>query len=58
LKKYLSRGSKRGEQRKKPEPGDGDAEGKHDGFPKTNGYLMIFGRPTAYESRRRQKLMR
>jgi hypothetical protein len=53
LKKYLFGGSKRGEQRKKPEPREGDAEEKDDGFPNSDGCLMIFGGPAAYESRRR-----
>jgi hypothetical protein len=53
LKKYLSGVSKKGEQKKKPEPGEGDAKGKDDGFPDTDGYLMIFGGPTASESRHR-----
>jgi hypothetical protein len=56
LKKYLSGGSKRREQRKKPELGEGNAEGKDDGFPATHGSLMIFGRPAAYETRHRPKL--
>jgi hypothetical protein len=46
--KYLSRDSNRGEQRKMPKPGEGDAEGKDNGFPATDGCLMIFG---AYKSR-------
>jgi hypothetical protein len=58
LKKYLSGGSKRREQRKKPKSGEGDTEGKDDGFPATDGCLMIFGGLAAYESRRRQKLTR
>jgi hypothetical protein len=58
MKKYLSRGSKKGEQKKKPEPTEGNAEGKDDGFPDSNGCLMIFGRPKAFESKRCQKLTR
>jgi hypothetical protein len=58
MNKYVSRGSKKGDQKKKPEPGEGDAEGKDDGFPDTDSCLMIFGGPTAYESRRHQKLTR
>jgi hypothetical protein len=56
LKKYLSGGSKMGEQRKKPEPEEDGAEGKDDGFPARDGCLMIFGGPAAYEFRHRQKL--
>jgi hypothetical protein len=53
MKKYWSGGYRKGEQKKKPEPAEGDAEGKDDGFPDTDGCLMIFGGPAAYESRRR-----
>jgi hypothetical protein len=56
MKKYLSGGSRKGEQKKKPELREGDAEGKDDGFPGIDGCLMIFGGPTAYDSSRRQKL--
>jgi hypothetical protein len=35
LKKYLSGGSRKGEQKKKPDARDGDAEGNDDGFPDT-----------------------
>jgi hypothetical protein len=56
MKKYLSGGSRKGEQKKKPESTEGDAEGKDDGFPDTDGCLMVFGGPTAYESRHCQKL--
>jgi hypothetical protein len=58
MKKYLSGGSRKGEQKKKPELRESDTEGKDDGFPDTDGCLMIFGGPTAYESRCRQKLTR
>jgi hypothetical protein len=56
MKKYLSGGSRKGEKKKKPEPAEGDAEGKDDGFPDTDGCLMIFGGPMAYKSKCRQKL--
>jgi hypothetical protein len=46
LKKYLLGGSRKGEQKKKPDASDGDAEGKDDGFLDTNGCLMIFRRPS------------
>jgi hypothetical protein len=39
-------------------PGEGDTKGKDDGFPTTDGCLMIFGGLAAYESRRCQKLTR
>jgi hypothetical protein len=58
MKKYLSGGTRKGEQKKRPEPADDDAEGKDDGFPDPNGCLMIFEGPATYESRCRQKLTR
>jgi hypothetical protein len=33
MKKYLSGGSRKGEEKKKPKSAEGDAEGKDDGFP-------------------------
>jgi hypothetical protein len=56
MKKYLSGGTKKGEQKKRPEPADSDVEGKDDSFPDSDGCLMIFVGPAAYESRCRQKL--
>jgi hypothetical protein len=56
MQKYLSGGTRKGEQKKRPEPVEGDAEGKDDGFPDPDSSLMIFGGLAAYESRRRQKL--
>ena len=35
-----------------------DAKGKDDGFPTLDGCLMIFGGSDAYDSKRRQKIMR
>jgi hypothetical protein len=58
MKKYLSGGTRKGEQKKRSEPTDGDIKGKDDDFPDPDIYLMRFGGPAAYESRRRQKLTR
>jgi hypothetical protein len=58
MKKYLMGGTRKGEQNKRPEPADGDVEGKDDGFPYLDGCLMIFGGPAAYKSRGHQKLTR
>jgi hypothetical protein len=56
MKKYLLGGTRKWEQKKRPEREEGDAEGKDDAFLYPDGCLMIFGGPTPYESRRRQKL--
>jgi hypothetical protein len=56
MKKYLSGGTRMGEQKKRPEAVESDAEGKDDGFPNPDGCLMIFRGPAACESRRHQKL--
>ena len=58
MKWFLSRGSNKGEHRKEPKPAADDAEGKDDGFPMLDGYLMIFGGSVAYDSKRHQKLAR
>jgi hypothetical protein len=52
MKKFLSRGSKKGDEKKAQPPGD-DVEEKEDTFPKETGCLMIFGGPVAYDSKRR-----
>jgi hypothetical protein len=52
MKKFLSRGSKKGDG-KKPNPRGGDAEEKEDTFPEETCCLMIFGGPAAYDSKRR-----
>jgi hypothetical protein len=57
MKKFLSRGSKQKDE-KKPDPLEDTAEEKEDAFPQETGCLMIFGGPTAYDSKRRQKLTR
>jgi hypothetical protein len=51
MKKFLSRGSKQKDGKKKPDPSEDDAE-KEDAFPEETGCLMIFGGPTAYDSKR------
>jgi hypothetical protein len=43
MKQFLPSGSKKGDQRRNPEPVVDDAEEKGGGFPMTDGYLMIFG---------------
>ena len=58
MRKFLSISSNKGEQGKEPTPTTDDAEEKDDGFPMPDGCLMIFGGSTAYDSKRRQKVMR
>jgi hypothetical protein len=58
MKRFLSGGPKKGDQRRNPEPVADDAEEKDGGFPMTDGYLMIFGGTAAYDSKRCQKLTR
>jgi hypothetical protein len=58
MKRFLSRGSKRGDQKRKPDPSEDDAEEKEGTFPETMGCLMIFDGTTAYDSKHRQKLVR
>jgi small neutral amino acid transporter SnatA (MarC family) len=58
MKRFLSGGPKKGDQRRNPEPVADDAEEKDGGFPMTDGYLMIFGGTAAYDSKRCQKLAR
>ena len=53
MKRFLSRGSNKGEHRKKTEPAIGDAEGKDGRFPTLDGCLMIFGGSATYDSNRR-----
>ena len=53
MKRFLSRGSNKGEHRKEPKPAVDDTEGKDGGFSVLDGYLMIFGGSAAYDSRRR-----
>jgi hypothetical protein len=56
--KFFSRGSKRGDGKKKPDPLGDDAEEKEDIFLDETGCLMIFGGPAAYDSKRWHKLAR
>jgi hypothetical protein len=56
MKWFLSSGSKKGQQRRKPEPKTDDAKGKDGGFPAMDGCLMIFGGAVAYNSKSHQKL--
>ena len=58
LKRFLSRGSNKGEHRKDPKPATDDTEGKDAGFSTLDGFLMIFRGSVAYDSKRRQKLAR
>ena len=46
----------KGEHGKDPKSTVDDAEGKDDGFPMLDGYLMIFRGLVAYDSKRHQKL--
>ena len=53
MKRFFTGGSKKWEQKKKPEAkADGIGE-KDSGFPSPDGCLMIFGGPEAYGSKRR-----
>jgi hypothetical protein len=58
MEQFLSRGSYKGEQKKKPNPSIDDAREKEGAFPETTGCLMIFGGTIAYDSKRCQKLVR
>ena len=51
MRRFLSRGSNKGEQGKDPAPTADDAEEKDDGFPMPEGCLMIFGGSRAYDSK-------
>ena len=53
MKRFLSRGSNKGEHRKDPDPTTDDAKEKDSGFPTSDGYLMIFRGLAAYDSKRR-----
>ena len=56
MKRFLSRGSNKGEHGKDPDPTIDETEGKDDGFPTPDGCLMIFGGLAAYDSKCRQKV--
>ena len=53
MKRFLSGGSNKGEHRKDTDPTTDTAEGKDDGFPTPDGFLMIFGGSEVYDSKRR-----
>ena len=55
---FLSGGSNKGEQGKEPTPTADDAEEKDDGFPTSDGCLMIFRGSAAYDSKHCQKVAR
>ena len=56
MKRFLSRGSNKGEHRKDPDPTTDDAKGMDGGFPMLDGCLMISRGLAAYDSKHRQKL--
>jgi hypothetical protein len=58
LRKFLSRGSKKGDGKKKPDPPGDDLEEKDDALSEETGCLMIFGRPPTFDSKHRRKLAR
>ena len=51
MKRFLSKGSNKGEHWKEPKPAVDDAKGKDGGFPMLDGCLMIFGGSIAYDSK-------
>ena len=53
MKHFFNGGSKKWEQKKKPEAEADDAGEKDDNFLLSDGCLMIFGGPEAYGSKRR-----
>ena len=57
MKRFFTYGSKKWEQKKKPEAEADDVGEKDYNFPLPDGCLMIFGGPEAYGSKRRQKLV-
>ena len=58
MKRFLSSGYKKEDQRKKPEPMADDTEGNDGGFLMLDSSLMIFDGAAAYDSKRCQKLTR
>jgi len=56
MKRFLSGGFDKGNQRKKLEPAADDAKGKDGGFSALDGCLMIFGGTATYDPKRRQKI--
>ena len=57
MKRFLSRGSNKGEHGKDPYPTIDNIEEKDGGFPMPDGCLMIFGGSAAFDSKRCQKLV-
>ena len=51
MKRFLSGGSKKGDQGKKPKPAVDDTKGKDGGFLMLDGCLMIYGGAVAYDSK-------
>jgi hypothetical protein len=51
MKKFLIRGSKKGDGKNKPDSSRGDVE-KEDTFPEETCYFMIFSGLVAYDSKR------
>jgi hypothetical protein len=57
MKCYFSRGAQgKGDPGKRPEEDKGNGKKKDDDFPIINNNFMIFGGPTAYDSRHQPKL--
>jgi hypothetical protein len=56
MKRFLSRGSKRRNKKKKPDPLKDDAKKKEGAFPEMTSCIMIFDGTTAYDFKHRQKL--
>ena len=52
MKRFFTGGSKKWEQKKKPEAEADDTGEKDDSFPSLDGCLIIFGGPEAYGSKR------
>ena len=58
MKRFFTDGSKKWEQKKKPEAEADNAREKDGGFSLLDGCLMIFSGPKAYGSKHQQKLAR
>jgi hypothetical protein len=58
MKRVLSSGPKKGDQRRNHEPTVDDTEEKDNDFLMMDDCLMIFGGTAAYDSKRHQKLTR
>jgi len=57
MRKWLVSNPKKADQKKKPEEEAADEEEQEGDFPKTDGVLLIFGGPTACESKHEHKVM-